>query len=73
MASTFINQERWKDEFIVLENRVWFTHKWLLPLLQEVDEEKAQLVLDKIRQREKQTNKEINEWVAKNIINSINK
>jgi hypothetical protein len=22
MASTFINQERWKDEFILLENRV---------------------------------------------------
>lgn len=71
MASTFINQNRYTEEFIVLENRVWFTHKWILPLLQEVEEEKAQLVLDKIRQREKQTNKEITEWVAINIINTF--
>lgn len=71
MASTFINQERYKDEFTIMENRVWYSQKWLIPLLQDLPEEKAQIIVDKIREREKKTNKECNESIAKNIINSI--
>jgi hypothetical protein len=72
MASTFINQERWKDEFILLENRVWHNQQWILPYLQEVGEEKAQEILDKVRKREKQFNKDCTEWVLKNILNNKN-
>lgn len=71
MASTFINQERWKDEFIILENRVWYADSRMLPYLQKVDETKAKLILDKVREREKKMNKECNEWVLQNIINSL--
>lgn len=73
MASTFINQNRYLEEFIVLENRVWFTQKWIIPYLQEVSEEKAQLILDKVREWEKKQSKEITKWVLQNIIEFYNK
>jgi hypothetical protein len=34
MASTFINQERWKDDWKVLENRFSFAQKWIAEKLE---------------------------------------
>lgn len=69
MASTFISQERWKDEFTIMENRVWFAQKWMLPYLQDLPEERIQFIVNKVREREKKYNKDCTEWVLQNIIN----
>lgn len=71
MWSTFISQERWKDDFIIMENRVGYNQKWLLPYIQNVDELKAKLIVDEVRKREKKNNKDCNEKVLQNIIASL--
>lgn len=71
MASTFINQERRKDDWKVLENRFSFAQKWIAEKLEWLSKETIDLVLDQKDIWEKKWHKDISPWVLDNIIKSI--
>lgn len=68
MASTFINQERRKDDWKVLENRFSFSQKWIADKLQGLSQEKTNIILEQKDLWEKKMHKDITPWVLDNII-----
>jgi len=71
-ASTWINNKCWLNEYKVLENRFWYNKKFIADALQWFDSEKVEFIISQVKIREKKNNREINEWVLKNIIDTYN-
>lgn len=69
---TFLNNERRKDEFDIIENKIWASESWINPFLKDLDSEVVENVMKKKKERQKQfPNNKLSEWVMKNIIDSI--
>lgn len=69
---TFLNQERWKDWFDIVNIKLWASESWMNKLLETLTEIQIQNVLNEKNDYKKRfPKKEITEWIIQNIINKV--